>query len=489
MKQAAEKLLSLCLGTNLDMLRKELGDSADVSIRQVVLGESAQRAALVRIDGISDEAAAADGILQPLLKAQRRVEGPLAAGLLQEEVLTAGGLKKIGTQEQVLEAILEGDTVLFLDQCDAAIAVHTKGGEQRAVAEPTTQTVIRGPKESFVENIRTNTALVRKRLHSPKLRVEKLLAGSVSRTKVEMMYMEGVADGQTLAKIRERINRAQLDMVLESAYIEKLIEDRSDTLFPTILNTERPDAVAANLAEGRIAVFIDGTPFVLIAPASFFQFFQSPEDFYERKYISWFIRGVRFASFFIALLAPSVYIALITYHQAMLPTRLLISLYAQREGVPFPSIVEAFIMELLFEILREAGVRMPRAVGQAVSIVGALVLGQAAVQAGLVSTAMVIVVSITAISSFTLPVYSLAVPARLLRFTLMFVAYYLGFYGLLLSMLAIVAHICSLRSVGIMYVANWLPSSPGAAPYRGSIARIFNVEEPHRCQKGGQEEP
>jgi spore germination protein KA len=244
---------------------------------------------------------------------------------------------------------------------------------------------------------------------------------------------------------------------LESGYIEELIQDETYTPFPTVYNTERPDVIAAGLLEGRVAILIDGTPFVLLVPALFGQFNQAAEDYYQRADIGTLLRLLRYLSFFIALLGPSLYIAITTFHQEMIPTPLLISLAAQREGVPFPAFIEALVMELTFEILREAGVRLPRAVGQAVSIVGALVIGQAAVEAGIISAAMVIVVSVTAIASFVFPSYNMAISVRILRFGLMGLAASFGLFGITLGLIAIVLHLCSLRSFGIPYMSPFAP--------------------------------
>ncbi len=244
---------------------------------------------------------------------------------------------------------------------------------------------------------------------------------------------------------------------MESENIEELIQDETNTAFPTLLNTERPDMTAANLLEGRIAIFVDGTPFVLIAPVTFFTFFQTSEDYYQRFEVATAIRFLRYIAFIISLFGPSIYIAAITFHQEMIPTALLLSLASQREAVPFPAFIEALIMEFTFEILREAGVRMPRAIGQAVSIVGALVLGQAAVEAGIVSSAMVIVVALTGICSFTMPMFNMAFSIRLLRFIMMASAAVLGFYGIALLSLMIIGHLCGLRSFGVPYMTPFAP--------------------------------
>ncbi len=271
------------------------------------------------------------------------------------------------------------------------------------------------------------------------------------------MYLKGIASDKVVEEVRARLDRIDIDGILESGYIEELIQDERYSPFPTMYSTERPDVVASEILEGRIAILIDGTPFVLTVPALMIQFFHAAEDYYQRADISTLIRIIRLISFVIALLGPSLYIAITTFHQEMLPTSLLIGLAAQREGVPFPAFIEALLMEVTFEILREAGIRMPRAVGQAVSIVGTLVLGTAAIEAGIVSAAMVIVVSITAISSFVFPAFNMSISIRMLRFALMGLAASFGIFGIIVGVIALVLHLCSLRSFGVPYVSPFSP--------------------------------
>jgi spore germination protein KA len=267
-------------------------------------------------------------------------------------------------------------------------------------------------------------------------------------------------NAEVLKEVRQRLGRINIDAVLESGYIEELIQDKALTPFPTVNNTERPDALAAGILEGRVAIMVDGTPFALLVPALFLQFFQASEDYYQRADFATLLRVLRFLSFFISLLGPSLYIAITTFHQELLPPELLIRLVAAREGVPFPAFIEALIMEITFEVLREAGVRMPRAIGQAVSIVGTLVIGQAAVEAGIISPSMVIVVSLTAISNFVIPSFNMGIAVRILRFPIMFLAASFGLFGIVISLFAIVLHLCSLRSFGVPYMSpfasfNW----------------------------------
>ncbi len=379
--------------------------------------------------------------------------------IIEEEALPFGSIKLASDWEQLFSSLMEGETIILLDGKTKAMIVDTKGGEKRSIEEPSSQVVVRGPRDGFTESIRTNTSLVRRRIKDPNLWVESMKIGKVTNTDVAMMYIKGIANDKIVKEARKRLEQINIDSILESGYIEQLIEDQTFTSFPTLYHTERPDAVAGNLLEGRIAIFVDGTPFVLLAPAVFIQFFQSVEDYYARFDIATAIRFLRILIFFISLIAPAAYIAATTFHQEMIPTQLLIAVAAQREAVPFPAFVEAMIMEITFEILREAGVRMPRAVGSAISIVGALVIGQAAVQAGIVSPAMTIVVAMTAIASFATPSFAMAIAARLVRFIFMIGAAAFGFYGIILGIIMLTIHLCGLRSFGVPYMMPFAPLS------------------------------
>ncbi|MBB3112978.1 spore germination protein KA [Paenibacillus phyllosphaerae] len=450
------------LGANIMAIRAAIGNSPDLVVKELKWG-GLWAGAVMYMDGMADTKAIADFVIQPLLtydrdQSQAAVErGSQALTHLMQEVLEAGDIDKIADFDALLHALLSGSCILLLDHLTEGLRIGMGGIEERSVGEPITQTVIRGPMEAFTESFSTNTALIRRRLKDPNLWLEVRQIGAVTKTNVGVMYLCGIVNEGLVDEVRSRLDRIEIDGILESGYIEEMIQDKTLTPFPLLTNTERPDAVAAALLEGRVAIIVDGTPFVLLAPGLFVQYFQSVEDYYQRWDISTLLRLIRFMSFFIALLAPSFYIAVTTFHQEMLPTGLLISLAAQREGVPFPAFIEALLMEMTYEILREAGVRMPRTVGQAVSIVGTLVIGQAAVEAGIVSAGMVIIVSITAIASYVLPQVSMSITVRMIRFVLMGLAASFGLYGMLVGIIALFIHLCTLRSFGIPYMTPFAP--------------------------------
>nr|WP_318010779.1 spore germination protein [Bacillus sp. RAR_GA_16] len=363
--------LSVNLKENLKEVKETLGGSTDIVIREIVAGtDGTISLAVIYTEGLADKNFVQDFIIKPLMLTIRDTEISDQGAeqldtktILKNFALANGEINEIGDFDSLFQHILSGDTVLILEGYTKGFSIGSKGWEDRGINEPSSQTVIRGPKDGFSETLRTNTALVRRKIKDPNLWIETKPIGKKTRTDVALIYLNGVADDKIVEEVRQRLNQIDIDAILESGYIEELIQDKAYSPFPTIFNTERPDTLAAGILEGRIALIIDGTPFALLVPAVFVQFFQSSEDYYQRFDVSFLIRMMRFLSFFLALITPSAYIAVTTFHQEMLPTQLLISLAAQREGTPFPALIEALLMELTFEILREAGVRMPRAIG------------------------------------------------------------------------------------------------------------------------------
>jgi len=452
------------LATNIDVIKETTGNSSDIIVRVIKMGrEEDITAAIIYTEGLVDDLTVKDFLIESAMKDtnEQNLENPnLALRVLKEKILPIGEVKELECWEDLFADLMTGQTIILIDGVSKALTANTRGGEKRQISEPVTEISIRGPKDSFTETIRTNSALIRKRIKNPNLWLESMKIGKVTQTDVAIMYINGIVNEKVVEEVRIRLKRINIDSILETGYIEQLIEEKTFTTFPTLFHTERPDVAAANLLEGRVAILVDGTPYVLLAPSVFIQFFQAVDDYYGRFDLSSALRFLRVLIFFISLVGPAIYIAATTFHQEMIPTPLVIALAAQRESVPFPAFVEAMIMEVTFEILREAGVRLPRAIGQTVSIVGAIVLGQSAVQAGFVSPAMLIVVSITAIANFATPAYSIAISARLIRFIIMVMAATFGFYGCLMGILVMVIHLCSLRSFGVPYMTPLAPFIP-----------------------------
>jgi spore germination protein KA len=460
-----EKTIKKDIKENVKIIRELFGDADDLTVRKVTIGESKnQIASVITIDGLTNGTFVQDFILKELMLGirQSNLDGKTAKKesfleTIQKHSLPISGVEELMDFKLICEKLMGGATVVLFDGFQTALGLDTKGWADRGITEPIAESVVRGARDCFNETMRTNTMLVRRRIKDINLRVVKREVGRITKTDVNIMYIEGIANEVILSDLLSRIDLIDVDGILESSNIEELILDEPHSMFPTMYATERPDKVAGNLLEGRIAVIVDGTPFALILPAVFIQFFQAVEDYYHRSVFSTFIRLLRFLCFFLVLYTPAVYLAITTFHQEMLPTALLISISGQRESVPFPAVVEVLFMEFTFEILREAGLRMPRTIGSAISIVGALVLGEAAVSAGVVSSIMVIIVSITAISSLIFPDYNFSNPLRILRFIFIILAATLGLFGIMIGTMFLLLHLCGLRSFGVPYMYPLAP--------------------------------
>jgi len=379
---------------------------------------------------------------------------------IKKNVLINSSIEVIYNYEKAIDGILVGDTVLLIDGFNRGLLLPTRGWDARSVDEPQTEQVVRGPRDGFTENIRTNTALLRRRIRDPLLYVESMQIGKKSKTDINIVYLEGTVKEGLVEEVKQRLRSIKIDAVLESGYIEELIKDSPMSPFTTMQSTERPDKVAAGLLEGRVAIFVDNTPFVLIVPSYFWEFFQASDDYYSGFLAGSFFRSIRFIAFIISLTLPSIYVMLITFHQEMIPTELALSIASGREVIPFPVLLEALLMEVVFELMREAGLRMPKPVGQAVSIVGSLVIGQAAVQAGIVSPFMVILVALTGIASFAIPNYSASFSIRLIRFPLLIASGTFGLLGFSAVFTILAVHALSIRSFGEPYLAPATPFQP-----------------------------
>jgi len=452
------------LERTLAMIRETLGNSEDLVVRTVRLEwtkPSSLRAAIVYLDGMVDTNTVQEAIIGALHRYEPASSGyeskPDLMKTLQEAVLDAGGVQTVNRPEDGIPMVLSGHVLLLAEGMESGIAIASMGWKERAVTDSTTQPVVKGPQEAFTETLRTNTSLIRKRVKDPGMRIVGRKLGTVTQIDVNLLYIEGIASPSIVQEVLQRLDNVPLRGVYEGEYIEEFFRANKWTLFPTTYSTDRPDSVAAALVEGRVVLCVDGSPFALIVPALFLDFIQSAEDYYQPPLYSNLVRLLRFLALFIATLAPAFYIAITTFHQDLFPTQLLLSLASQREGVPFPAFVEALFMEVTFEILREAGIRMPRTIGQAVSIVGTIVIGDAAVQAGIVSPIMVIVVSITAISSFVIPSYSMAISARILRFFYMSLAAAFGFVGIFISLMLTAIGLSRLDSFGVSYMSPEAP--------------------------------
>ncbi len=450
------KPVSVSLTANLDRVRAVFSDCADIVIREFKIGIGEQvRAFVVFVDGMVDKTLLHQNLLKPLML-DARISIPnqglnrqRVQEMIRDSTLTIADVKEIADFDRVMEGVLSGDTAVFIDGYSAALLAGIRGWETRGVEQPDTEMVVRGPREGFTETLRTNTSLLRRKIKNSNLKIETMKIGRQTRTDVAVAYLKGVANDKVVEEVRRRLKDIDIDGVLESGYLEEYIEDAPFSPFATVGNTEKPDVVAAKLLEGRVAILVDGTPFVLTVPCLFIESFLVAEDYYSRPYYATLIRWIRFLAFLLTIASPAAYVTLTTFHQEMIPTPLFLTVAAAREGIPFPAVVEALMMGIIFEILREAGVRLPRPVGQAISIVGALVIGEMAVAAGLIGSSMVIVVALTAIAGFVVSAQSDA--ASIIRLILLALAGAMGQFGIMVGLLGLLIHLCSLRSFGVPF--------------------------------------
>ncbi|SFJ33071.1 spore germination protein KA [Paenibacillus sp. UNC496MF] len=432
---------------------------SDVKFREVTINDQ-PRLLMIYTDGLVDTDIILSHVLKPLLyKGLPKGLGAMdsLAQMFDQELLPVLETMKLSDTTAIAELIIKGHLCLLIDGEPNALIADIQRFETRNIEEPTEETTLRGSKESFTENLRTNTAMIRRILGTPKLKMESYTIGSLTQTEIVITYIEGKVAMEVLNTVRDRIGKIEMEGILESGYIEESIEDFHFTPFQQLGNTERPDVVAAGLLEGKVAIITNGSPFVLIAPVTFWGGLQAPDDYYERFLFVDFSRWIRFAFILFSVLFPSLYIALTNYHQEMVPLKLMTTIAMLREKSPFPTVIEVLLMELMFEGLREAGIRLPSQIGPLVTVAGALVIGEAAVRAGIISAPIVIVVAAAGIASFVIPRYRAGYPLRMLRFPLLILSGLFGLFGMAAGIIAILIHMIHLSSFGTPFFSPVAP--------------------------------
>ncbi|MFC4807995.1 spore germination protein [Paenibacillus sp. GCM10023250] len=447
------------LTENERVLKDIFQNCSDVKFRQITINDQ-PKLLLIYTDGMIDTAIISSHVLKPLLynglpKGLGAMDS--IAQMFDQELISILETMKLSDTTAIAEMILKGHLALLVDGEPHALIADIKQFETRSIEEPTEEATLRGSKESFTENLRINTTMLRRILGTPKLKMESHKVGSLSQTEIVISYIEGKVSMDVLKTVRERIGKIEMEGILESGYIEESIEDFHFTPFQQMGNTERPDVVAAELLEGKVAIITNGSPFVIVAPATFWGGLQAPDDYYERFLFVDFSRWIRFGFILFSVLFPSLYIALTNYHQEMVPLKLMTTIAMLREKAPFPTVVEVLLMELMFEGLREAGIRLPTQIGPLVTVAGALVIGEAAVRAGIISAPIVIVVAAAGISSFVIPRYRAGYPLRMLRFPLLIMSGIFGLFGMAVGIIAILIHMIHLSSFGTPYFSPVAP--------------------------------
>lgn len=457
-----QKILLKDIEKNIETLKKHFADCDDVVFRTIEIGEVYRvKIALIFIDGlINKEYIAEHAILSLFIEEEIRsftLQGFKSSLLevISKEALTTIDIKEEFRMDKVVNAILSGDTIILIDKVDKCLIFDSKGWPSRGIIEPETETVIRGPRDGFTESVKVNMTLIRRRIKDTSLKIKMQKVGRRSQTDIAIMYMDDIVDKTLVQEVNERLRSIDIDAILDSSMLENLIEDNYTSPFPQIENTERPDSVAASLYEGRIAIIVDNSPFALLVPATVGTLFQSTEDYYTRWQEAQGVRILRLLAAFLAVLSPALYIAIISYHPGLLPTKLTYYLAASRVNVPFPAVVEAFLMEVTIELIRESGTRISGPIGTTIGIVGGLIIGQAAVEAGIVSSILIIIVAITTISTFAIPSYEFAAGLRVWRFIFILFSAVLGLYGIMLGIIVLGTHLVKLDSFGVPFTSPY----------------------------------
>ncbi|MFB5192296.1 spore germination protein [Alicyclobacillus fastidiosus] len=440
-----------------------LPQNKDVVVREFSVGVHTNqpwRGLAVFIDGMADKTVINRDILERLMLFTEFIHDEPRRNMeyIAENLLTSNQTVTLEKWSQVVQTVLSGSTAVLLDGCNGALSVETKGWEHRSVGTPQTESVVRGAHDSFTESFRANTGLVRARFRSEHLVTEMFSVGNLATTDVAVMYVHGMTNPKLVREVRRRIEAVDVDYISSAGMLEQFIEDQPSRLIPQVLSTERPDRVAASLAEGYVAIFVGNNPYVLIAPVVLYSMVHTSEDANLRFQAGTFIRCLRWVALFVALLLPSLYVAVTNYHPEMLPTDLMLAIAGSREQVPFPVIVEILLMEFAIELIREAGIRIPSVIGPTIGIVGALIIGQAAVQAGIVSPLLVIVVATTALAGFAIPNYELSMAIRITRFIFLLAGAVLGFYGIAILGCVYVVRLSMQKSFGVPILAPIAPS-------------------------------
>ncbi|MCA0988359.1 spore germination protein [Guptibacillus algicola] len=437
-----DEVISTSLTINKEYL-DQTPNLPGLTVREITIFDG-RNALVTYIDNISDTPFISQNVLSPLLSTREK-DRTVA------NVITVPKIRLVNKWKDIETHLLQGSCLLFLEGDKDALLVNALKTQKRKPMEPANERTIRGSHIGFIESLEDNISMLRHFLTSDQLRIQYTFVGKENKTKIGIVYLENLANPEALEELMTRIEGVKYKTILDSGELEQMIEDNPYSIFPQFLASERPDSVAADLLQGRYAIIVDRSPSVIVGPINFNSFFQSIDDYSSRWISSSFIRILRFISFVIAIFLPSFYIAIISFHYEILPLELLLSIGQSRREVPFPPIIEAFLMEFILEMLREAGLRLPKSIGQTVGIVGGIIIGQSAVEAGIVSNIMVIVVAMTAISSFVMPNPEMAFGIRFIRFPMMLVASFFGMVGIIIGFMVIVMHLVSLESLGTPY--------------------------------------
>ena len=446
--------------------------NSDIITREFTLntGSKQYKAFILYIDGMVDSQILNDFVLKPLMLKNKFCNNETSkiivqkgkksniANFIQDCLIPQNNIKQQSSFKDIFSGVNSGNCALFVDTLSVGFDIDVKGFKQRSISKPENEIVIKGPHEAFVENIRTNTTLLRRFTNNENLIIENTKVGKITQTNCAICYIKDIANDALVSETKYRLNNLEIDSLLSAGELEQLLTDTNSLSVPKILVSERPDYAVKSLLQGRVIILINGSPYALILPAILIDFLTSPEDTNLKPQFANFLKVVRIISSFFALLLPGLYIAITNFHREIIPTELLFSILSSRQSVPFPIIVEILIMEISFEIIREAGLRVPSPIGPTLGIVGALVLGQAAVSAAIVSPILIIIVAITGMSSFAIPDFTFSFHLRFFRFVFILLGFLAGFLGIGIGIFIYISSLCDLETFGVSYTIPYAPA-------------------------------
>ncbi len=444
--------LSKNIDKNIAAIKSKIKDCDDIKDRTMFLAKGKVKGCIFYVEVAMNNISIKESVIGRLIWELMDKTPDEIYKYLEDNALGITDVKELPTLDEAIQGIMIGDGVIFIDGYDKAIKIKSKGYPMMSLSESRTENVIRGSKEGFADSVKTNTALMRKRLRTEKMKVKEQIIGEYSNTTVALVYIEGLARTSVLKNITKRLQELNVDELTDSGIVEQLTEENKITPFPQYQTTERPDKAVEEVIKGRIVLFVDNTPIALILPTNFSNFFQTADDYYNKPIVVSFARMLRYVAALVALTLPAVYLALANYHSEILPFSMLMSMVEAREGVPFVAILEVVFMELAFELLREAGIRIPNYAGSTISIVGGLIVGQAAVEAGIVSPIIVVVVALTALASYAVPNEEMSSAIRVSKYLMIFLAAIMGLYGVALGLMFVLFHLCTLKSFDFPYM-------------------------------------
>lgn len=444
--------ISKLLSKNKQILNSNLNKNKDVVFRDIVCGKN--KFILVYVQDIVDSALISQSIIKPLTELPKNKQ--VSVSLIKENIVTIGSIEEILTIEDCLKEVLDGNSVLFINGQTKALKLSVSSPEKRSIVEPPTSAVIYGPREGFVESLVTNTTLIRKRLKTTALKIDEIMLGRYTKTKIRLFYLQDVADLYVVKKIKERLNKIDIDGIIDSHYLVSFLEERKNSIFKQVGKTEKPDILTAKILEGRIGIMVDGSPIALTLPYILLEDVQNSDDYYQKSFRVSILRLVRLFGIIFSIIIPGLYVAIQTMHYRIIPIKFLITLMDSIQGLPFTPMLEMLFVILLFEILYESSIRMPKYLGMALGIVGALILGDTAVKAGLISPPAVMLVALSGISFYTIP--DSAAQLSFLRIVFILAGGIFGIMGMALMFLFLVSYMVDLNAFDSPYLAPFAPN-------------------------------